>query len=416
MPAKYKYKGISGSQYVNGEIEALNRDEAAFKLKEKRVIITELTQVSGRERAAEKDQPEKKKKLPKLGKQKVPVDQLIIFTKQLETMVRAGLPILKTLDMLIDQTSNRVLREIIIDILKQVESGAQLSESFATYPSVFDDVYVNLLRAGESSGKIDLFLKKLVIGLEKSQKIRASIRGALIYPSVLFVVAVAVIAVMMVFVVPIFQDMFKNTPGGLPAATQSVVTMSEFIRDPMRGGVFAIGVISSSMLFSFFLRTNYKFRRSCHHKFLKVTLFGDLIRKSSLSKIAMIQGQLTAAGVPVMEALDIAQTSVNNITVREAMTEIKRGVYGGEPLSELFAKQPKIFDTNFSGMVAVGENTGNMEAMFESIAVYYEEQMDDTIQKLTASLEPIMIVFMGVTIGYILIAMYTPMFSMGKTL
>jgi type IV pilus assembly protein PilC len=221
---------------------------------------------------------------------------------------------------------------------------------------------------------------------------------------------------MMVFVVPIFQDMFKNTPGGLPAATQSVVTMSEFIRDPMGGGVLAIGVISSSMFFSFLMRTNYKFRRSCHHGFLKVALFGDLIRKSSLAKIAMIQGHLTAAGVPVLEALDIAQTSVNNIAIREAMTEIKRGVYGGEPLSELFAKQSKIFDSNFSGMVAVGENTGNMEAMFESIAVYYEEQMDDTIQKLTASLEPIMIVFMGVTIGYILIAMYTPMFQMGQTL
>jgi type IV pilus assembly protein PilC len=221
---------------------------------------------------------------------------------------------------------------------------------------------------------------------------------------------------MMVFVVPVFQEMFKGAPGGLPATTQAVVAISEFLRDPMGGGVAAIVIVVSVMLFSYIMKTNFKVRRFFHYKFLKVKLFGELIRKSSLAKIAMIQGHLTAAGVPVMESLDIAATSVSNIAIQEAMNEVKRGVYGGEPLSELYAKAPDIFDPTFSGMVAVGENTGNMEEMLESISMYYEEQMDETIQKLTALLEPVMIVFMGATIGFILVAMYTPMFKMGGTL
>ncbi len=416
MAVVYKYKGISGSQYISGTVEGINRDEAAFKLKEKGYIITELTKVSGKELEEKKGKNKVAKEQVNLTKKKVPVDQIIIFTKQLETMVRAGLPILKTLNMLVEQTTDPVLKAIVQDIVKQVESGSQLSDSFATFPNVFDNIYVNLLRAGESSGKIDLFLKKLCIGMDKSQKIRASIRGALIYPSVLFVVAVSVIAVMMVFVVPVFQEMFKGAPGGLPASTQMIITISEFLRDPMGGGVAAIVIVALVMLFSYIMKTNFKVRRFFHYKFLKVKLFGELIRKSSLAKIAMIQGHLTAAGVPVMESLDIAATSVSNIAIQEAMNEVKRGVYGGEPLSELFAKAPDIFDPTFSGMVAVGENTGNMEEMLESISMYYEEQMDETIQKLTALLEPVMIVFMGATIGFILVAMYTPMFKMGGTL
>jgi type IV pilus assembly protein PilC len=417
MPAKYKYRGIKGRKYVNGELEAIDRDEAAFLIKEQGVIIADLTLTAGQERVEELiDESKKEKSDSRLYKKKVPFDQLIIFTKQLETMIRSGLPIIKTLDMLIDQTKDPVLRKIIMIIRGKVEGGAQLSDAFTNYPLVFNNIYVNLLRAGEASGRIDLFLKKLVVSMQKTEKIRRSIRSALIYPSVLFVVAVAVIALMMVYVVPVFQDMFKGSPGGLPAITQVVVDISEFIRDPMRGGLFAVLLIISAVSFPYAIKRSFKLRRFFHYKFLKVKLFGELIRKSSLAKIAMVLGQLTSAGVPIMEALDIAQTSIGNIAVQEALDDVKKGVYSGEPMSELFRAQPDIFDATFSGMVAVGENTGNMEEMFESITSYYEDQMDDTIQQLTALLEPVMIVFMGVTIGFILVAMYTPMFQMGQVL
>lgn len=412
MTAIYKWKGIDGSKYAEGKIEALNRDEAAYKLKEQKIIITSLDKISGKEK--KKDETTVKRSF--FGQKKVPVEEVVVFTKKLETMVRAGLPILQTIKMLEEQTIHPALRSIVRKIYDDVESGVSLSDSFSKHPHVFDNIYVNLLRAGESSGKIDLFLNKLVVGMEKSQKIRSSIKGALVYPIILLVVAIAVIILMMVFVVPVFQKMFKDMEGGLPATTQAVVSMSEFFRDPMGGGLLAVILTGCIMLFSVALKKNYKLRRLWHRIILRTPLFGSLILKSALSRISMIQGHLTAAGVPVIEALDIAATSTNNIIIREAMTEVKRGVFGGEPLSELFKKRPEIFTPTFSAMVSVGENTGNMEEMMESIALYYEEEMDAVIQKLTSMLEPIMIVFMGITIGFILVAMYTPMFQMGQTM
>ncbi len=415
MPAKYNYRGIQGAKYINGQIEAINRDEAAFLLKEQSIIISELVLASGQE---DVDNPKgnDKQEQSTLSKKKVPFKSIIIFTKQLETMVRSGLPIIKTLDMLIAQTENPTLREITIQIMKKVQGGSMLSDAFCEYPLVFDNIYVNLLRAGEASGSIDTFLKKLVINMQKSEKIRSSIKGALTYPSVLFVVAISVIIIMMVKVVPVFQTMFQNAPGGLPASTQIVVGISDFIRDPMRGGLLAVVLGSIAVGFSVLMKRNFKFRRYLHYRFLKVKLFGELIRKSSLAKIAMVLGNLSAAGVPVIEALDIAENSVGNIAIQEALSNVRKGVFSGEPMSELFMAQPEIFDRTFSGMAAVGESTGNMDEMFESIASFYEEQMEEVIEQLTALLEPVMIVFMGVTIGFILLAMYQPMMNMGQAL
>ena len=413
MAATYNYKGILGKKYTEGKINAINEDEAAYKLKEQKIIITFLEKFSGNEEVKEKKVRLKKTtKAPK----RVPIHEVIVFTKKLETMVRAGLPILETITMIERQTEHQGLKWIIGDIHKSVESGTSLSDSFAKHGQVFNNVYINLLRAGESSGKVDLFLQKLVVGMEKDEKMRSSIKGAMTYPIILFIVAMAVIALMMIFVVPVFQDMFAGSAGGLPATTQIVVDISEFIRDPVRGGLFSVSVVGIFMISSILIKKNYRIRRSWHRILLKLPLIGNLIRKSSLAKIAMIQGNLTAAGVPVLEALDISATSNNNVVIQEAMNEVKRGVFSGDPLSKLFEKNPAIFPATFTAMVSVGERTGNMEEMFESISIYFEEEVDDAITKLTSMLEPIMIVFMGITIGFILVAMYTPMFQMGETL
>jgi type IV pilus assembly protein PilC len=413
MAATYNYKGIQGKKYTEGKINAINEDEAAYKLKEQKIIITFLEKFSGNEEAKEKKFNLKKTtKAPK----KVPIHEVIVFTKKLETMVRAGLPILETIVMLESQTKHQGLKWIIGDIHKLVESGTSLSDSFAKHGQVFNNIYVNLLRAGEHSGKVDLFLQKLVVGMEKDEKIRTSIKGAMTYPIILFIVAMAVIALMMIFVVPVFQKIFAGSAGGLPATTQIVVDISEFIRDPIRGGISAVSVVCIFMISSILIKKNYKIRRSWHRILLKLPLIGNLIRKSSLAKIALIQGNLTAAGVPVLEALDISSTSNNNIVIQEAMMEVKRGVFSGDPLSQLFEKNPAIFPATFTAMVSVGERTGNMEEMFEAISLYYEEEVDDAVTRLTSMLEPIMIVFMGITIGFILVAMYTPMFQIGETL
>jgi len=340
MTAKYHYKGIQGNKYTDGNIEALNKEEAAFKLKEQKIIITSLSKVSGKEEV-KKTKTEGPKRVKK-GK-KVPVHEIIVFTKKLETMVRAGLPILETIEMLEKQTVHSSFKQVIGQIHNDIESGTPLSDAFANHDSIFNNVYINLLRAGESSGQVDLFLQKLVVGMEKDEKIRSSIKGAMMYPIILFIVAMGVIALMMVFVVPVFQEMFANAPGGLPAITQVVVDVSEFIRDPIRGGLLSAVLVGSFMFLSMLIKKSYKARRTWHKIVLKMPLIGNLVRKSSLAKIAMIQGNLTAAGVPVMEALDISATSNNNIVIQEAMIEVKRGVYSGEPLSKLFEKNPMYF-------------------------------------------------------------------------
>ena len=413
MSAEYSYKGIQSSKYTEGKIEALNKDEAAYKLKQQKIIITSLEKISGNEEVEEKNT---KTKISKKAPKKVPVHEVIVFTKKLETMIRAGLPILETIAMIQEQTEDQGLKWVIEKIHQDVESGTPLSDAFAKHSQVFNNVYINLLRAGESSGKVDLFLKKLVIGMEKDEKIRSSIKGALTYPIVLLVVATAVIILMMVYVVPVFQEMFAGAKGGLPAPTQIIVGMSEFLRDPLRGGFLAAVIAGIFFSASVAVKKSYKLRKLWHKMILKLPLFGELIQKSALSKIAMIQGNLTAAGVPVIEALDISASSIDNIIIHEAMIDVKRGVFSGEPLSKLFEKRKAIFPMTFTAMVSVGERTGNMEEMFESIALYYEEEMDSTVEKLTAMLEPIMIVFMGGTIGFILVAMYMPMFQMGGAL
>ena len=414
MAVTYSYKGILGNKYTEGKIVAINKDEAAFKLKEDKIIITSLTKVSGKEESKKIKKEVKEVKAKKIPK-KIPITEVITFTKKFETMVRAGLPILEAIKMIEEQTEHKGFRLLVSDIHQSVESGNTLSDSFEKFPGAFDNIYINLLRAGESSGKVQLFLSKLVINMEKQEKIKSSIKGAMTYPSILLIVAGAVVSLMLIFVVPVFEEMFEGKAGGLPAATQFVVNMSNFLRDPLRGGILAITLVASFMSLSFAIRRSPKIKRGWHKLVLKLPLFGGLVINSSLSKIAMIQGNLRAAGVPEMEALDIAASASNNLIIKEAMVNVRRGVFSGEPLSKLFEKTPDIFPPSFVALVSVGERTGNMEEMYGSIASYYESEMDVVIGRLTVMLEPIMMVFMGVTVGGILVAMYTPMFAMGDT-
>lgn len=409
--AEFSWKGVQAGKYAEGKVTALNKDEAAYILRQDKVIITSLDLTSGKEE--DRRASEKKVKKVRRGK-KIPITEVILFTKQLETMVRSGLPILETIEMLRDQTVNPSMKQVIEDIFTDIERGIPLSEAFEKHPNAFDNVYINMLKAGESSGQIDAFMKRLVEGMEKGQAIKKKVKGALTYPTILLIVASAVITVMMIYVVPIFQNMFGDK--GLPGPTQVVVNISEFIRDPMGGGVLLASIIGFVLGLKTALKKSIGFRRRFHKLMLKLPAVSEMILNSSMAKIAMVQGNLTAAGVAVIEAIDIAGSSVDNLPIREAMTDVKRGVFSGAPLSELFEKHSDIFSKTFCAMIAVGERTGRMDEMFNSISTYYEEQTDNSVEKLTSLLEPIMIVFMGLTIGGILVAMYMPMFSMGDAI
>jgi|TARA_B110000305_G_scaffold55390_1_gene61177 type IV pilus assembly protein PilC len=403
----FAYKGISLGKYVEGEIEALNNTEAAHKLKEQKVIITNLK--------------ESKKKVPLVKKERTPItfgtgikaQEILIFCKQFGTMLRAGLPVLNTLEMLEGQTKRPPMKKVIQTIKKDLESGNALSKCFEKHPKVFDTVVVNLIKAGEASGKLDTFLTKIVINLEKREKIKSQIKSALFYPGVLFSVAILVTIFMLTNVVPTFVNMYEGMgmADDLPTPTAVIMAMSEFVSS-WKGVFLLIFLILFVVGFKFLISKNYNIKKKWHQVMLKLPIFGNLINKSILAKVSLVLGNLNQAGVDLIESIDIAKSVTDNVVIIEALENIKKGVFSGRSLTELFNKET-IFPATFTQLISVGEQTGSLDEMFGSIAIYYEEEFDVAVSNLASLIEPIMIVFMGITIGGLMLAMYAPIFNVG---
>jgi len=404
----FTYKGISDGKYVEGDIEAINLDEASHLLKEKKIIITNII----RTKKKKADEKKKSKGLSFLGgKKKAKVEDVLIFSKQFATMVKAGLPILQVLAMLRDQMENPGIKDIIEDIRKSLEGGMNLSRCFEKYPEQFDNVYVNLIKAGEASGKLDVFLLKIVEALEKKEKIKKKIKSALMYPAIMFTVAITVSAFMLVKVVPVFAKMYDGMGLELPAATATIMAMSDFLRGT-GGKTILFGGIIGFFGFRFITKRNAAIRFRWHRQVLRLPLFGDMILKSLLARISLILGNLSAAGVNLLESLEIAKSVSNNDVVTDALENVKKGVFSGDTLTKLFLKEP-LFPPTFSQLISVGEQTGQLDEMFNSVSSYYEEEFDTTVDNMSALIEPIMIVFMGIMIGGLMIAMYSPIFNVG---
>ena len=406
----FEYKGISQGKYVEGEIEALNNAEAAHKLKEQKVIITKLKE------AKKKKVIKKKEKTSFSFGTGIKPQEILIFCKQFATMLRAGLPVLNTLEMLEGQTKRPPMKKVIQTIKKDLESGNALSKCFDKHPKIFDTVVVNLIKAGEASGKLDTFLQKIVLNLEKREKIKSQIKSALFYPAVLFSVAMLVTVFMLMNVVPTFVDMYENMGMGddLPTPTAVIMSMSEFVRSS--GGLFLlIFIILFIVGFKYLISKNYNVKKAWHQTMLKLPIFGNLINKSILAKVSLVLGNLNQAGVDLIESIDIAKSVTDNVIVIEALENIKKGVFSGETLTDLFNKE-KIFPATFSQLISVGEQTGSLDEMFGSVAIYYEEEFDVAVANLASLIEPIMIVFMGITIGGLMLAMYAPIFNVGAVI
>ncbi|QWE21464.1 type II secretion system F family protein [Polynucleobacter sp. AP-Kolm-20A-A1] len=407
----FDWKGIQNKQYVSGTVNALTRDEAAHKLKIDGIIITQLNK---KLREAEKEIRESINwKALFAIKKKVKLAQVMIATKKMATMLRSGLSILPSLEMVRDQTENPTLKETMSHIYVDVESGSSLSQSFSKHPDIFNAIYINMVRAGESSGRLDTFLDKLVTSIRKTIKIRKSIQSAMLYPTILLIVATVVVGIMMIFVVPVFAQMFGSIGSQLPAPTLFIMSISNFLRDPYGGGLLLFTIVLSIYLFRQAVKRNLVFRTKWHRYLLKMPLIGEMILNSNLAQIAMVYGNLSGAGVPVIEALDITAESSKNEVIKEAIQTAKRGVFSGEPLSQLLG-EIEIFPPTFSQLISVGEQTGNMTEMLETISSYFEEEFDSTVDKLSQMMEPIMICFLGGVIGFILVAMYLPIFKMGQ--
>ncbi len=404
----FTYKGIADGKYVEGDIEAINQEEASHKLKEQKIIITNLIR-------SKKKKVETKAKAKGKGfsfrKPKVKVEDVLIFSKQFATMVKAGLPILEVLAMLRDQLESPAIKEVIEDIRKSLEGGVTLSKCFEKYPQYFDNVYCNLIKAGEASGKLDVFLLKIVDSLEKKEKIKKKIKSALMYPAIMFSVAITVSAFMLIKVVPVFAKMYAGMGLELPTPTAVIMSMSDFLRGT-GGMVLLISLISFFVGFKYLTAKNEMIKYRWHKQILKLPVFGDLILKSLLARISLIMGNLSAAGVNLLESIEIAKSVSSNVVVSEALENVKKGVFSGDTLTKLFLKEP-LFPPTFSQLISVGEQTGQLDEMFGSVAMYYEEEFDGAVDNMSSLIEPIMIVFMGVMIGGLMIAMYSPIFNVG---
>ncbi len=403
----FEYKGIKDKKYVEGEIEALNNDEASHKLKEQKIIITKLKEAKKKKLVSKKE-----KKSFSFGTG-IKAQEILIFCKQFATMLRAGLPVLNTLEMLEGQTTKPPMKKVIQTIKKDLESGNALSKCFEKHPKIFDIVVVNLIKAGEASGKLDTFLQKIVLSLEKKEKIKSQIKSAFFYPGVLLTVAVSVTVFMLMNVVPTFVDMYTNMGMGddLPTPTAVIMSMSEFLRSS-GGLILLLTIITFVVVFKYLIAKNYNIKKAWHTFTLRMPIFGNLLKKSILAKVSMVLGNLNQAGVDLIESIDIAKSVTENVIVIEALENIKKGVFSGETLTILFGKE-KIFPPTFSQLISVGEQTGSLDEMFGSVAIYYEEEFDVAVGNLASLIEPIMIVFMGVTIGGLMLAMYAPIFNVG---
>ena len=408
----FEYKGIAEGKYTEGVVEALDKDEASFKLREKKVIITSINIVKGQKIKKAKKAGQGAGFLGGLFIGKVKTSDLTLFSKKISTMVKAGLPILDSFKMVEEQTENKRLKLIINQIAKDLEAGTSLSKCFAKNPDVFDKIFVNMIKAGEASGKLDIFLMKLTEILERREDIRRKIKSASFYPKILFFVAGGITVFMLLKVVPIFEEMYGGMGVPLPGLTKMIISASNFVQS-MAGLMSFVILGLAYYLFGYAKKRFPQFKRRVDKLSFKLPIFGNLIAQSIYARVALIMSNLVAAGVSVIETLEIVKETNDNLIISDAIENVKRGVFSGIDLSKLFLKEVA-FPPQFGQLIAVGEKTGNLEEMFISIANYYQEEFDNAVKTLSTAIEPIMIVVIGTLIGFLLLAMYMPIFNAGS--
>ncbi len=402
--ATFAYVGRSKSGTVKkGELVAKTRDEAVEQLRKQSVVVTSLE-----ERAAKEGF-----KLS-LGSG-VSDKDLVVFTRQFGTMINAGLPLIQCLEILSTQSENAALRKAVGEVRVQVEGGSTFSDALKKHPKIFDDLYVNMVHAGEVGGLLDTILGRLSKHIEKAMKLKGQIKSAMVYPAAICGIAVIVITVLMIWVIPVFEKMFKEMSGGkmaLPGPTQLVIDMSNFVQG---NWYIILGVLVGLIVAIKKYYGTPQGRLAIDKLLLKVPVFGDLIRKASVAKFTRTLGTLLSSGVPLLEALTICAKTSGNKVVEGALLDARVSISGGKTISEPLAKSGT-FPKMVTHMIAVGESTGALDNMLGKIADFYEEEVDQAVASLTALLEPMMMVFLGVTIGFIVIAMYLPIFTMASAI
>ena len=339
---------------------------------------------------------------------KVKLDDVVVFSRQFATMINAGLPIVRALYILGEQTTNQKLQEVIVDVREDVEAGLALSEALDKHPKVFNRLYVEMVRAGEIGGVLDGVLLRIADQLEADQELRRKVKSAMTYPTIVLIMAILAAAIMLIFIVPIFAQMFEDLGGTLPLPTQIAITLSNLLTG--FGGIFVAALLIGGVVFFLRWKETEQGRKIWGRIVLKIPAkIGEVVQKVALARFARTLGSLSAAGVPILQALEITAKSSGNYVIERALLNSRDAVRQGIPIFKPLEDEP-VFPPMVTRMIAVGEETGDIDGMLEKIGDFYESEVDATVKALTSIIEPLMIVVVGGIVGGIIVAMYLPMF------
>ena len=396
----YSARAVSG-EVTTGEIALPTREEVIGYLRKQRLIPVKIEEKKGGLASI---------KLPGLGSG-VKTRDIVIFTRQFATMINSGLPLVQSLNILAEQTENKVLKKTIEDVLFDVESGHALADALRKHPKVFTDLYTNMVAAGEAGGILDVILLRLATFMEKNDRLVRKIKGAMVYPAVIFSVAVGAVAVLLIFVIPTFQEMFSGAGVELPLPTRVVIAMSQLLQSYWWAMI--AGIVAVIFLIKRWYKTDNG-QLQIDKMMLKLPILGDLLRKSAVSRFTRTLGTLVASGVAILDGLEITARTSGNRVIHDAVMASRSSIAGGETIAKPL-REANVFPPMVVQMINVGEQTGGLDEMLSKIADFYDEEVDAAVETLLSAMEPIMIVFLGGIVGGMIIAMYLPIFDMINT-
>ena len=400
MPVfEYTAKNATTGQILKGSYDAPNRDELIGHLRKNRLLLVSLREASR----------DINIRLPGGG---VGTRDVVIFTRQFATMINSGLPLVQSLNILAQQTENQKLKETTRSVVFDVEAGNTLADAFGKHPSVFPALYVNMVAAGEAGGILDTILLRLATFLEKNDKLIRKVKSAMIYPAVILTVALGAIVILLVFVIPVFQDMFASVAMELPLPTRIVITLSDFLQSFW----WAIIIVVTALGFGlkqFYATTQG--RRRIDGFLLAFPVLGDVLRKSAVSRFTRTLGTLISSGVSILDGLEITAKTAGNAVIQDAIMASRSSIAGGDTIAAPLEKSG-VFPPMVISMIAVGEQTGGLDEMLSKIADFYDDEVDVAVGGLLSLMEPVMILFLGVIVGGMIIAMYLPIFGMMQTI
>lgn len=380
-----------------GEIEAENESQVRMQLRRLRITPTKI-----------KKKPRDLFENVSLFQPKVKDSDVVIFARQFSTMINAGLPLVQCLDILYSQQENKTFKNILKEIKNSVEGGSTFADALKKFPDVFDELFVNMIAAGEVGGILDVILNRLSNYMEKAIKLKRKVKGAMTYPIIVLCIAVIVVGVILIFVIPVFEKMFADFGGALPAPTQLVVGLSNFVKANI---VYIVGAtIAFVVAFKRFYNTD-RGREILDDLSLKLPVFGLLLRKVAVAKFTRTLGTMLSSGVSILDGLDIVAKTSGNKTIEKAIHKVRSAIAEGRTIADPLAESG-VFPSMVVQMIAVGESTGALDTMLGKIADFYDDEVDAAVENLTSMIEPFMMVFLGATIGGLVVSMYLPIFKM----